>query len=596
MALVDRMKRFNGRLLLWQVCMVSLCWVSAAGSSGSVQVSAGVQHERMALGQNNTYTITLRNLSSVPPMDPPAVAGLVFGSNMSTSSRTSIVQGVQSAEISLSWTFQAEREGRFTIPARTLQVRGETIRIPAVELEVTEMPRELREQFFLSWEVPRGPYFVGQAIPATLQLYVRSGLNARLGSHPDGSSDQFIRTPFSGEPQQTEVRVDGRPYLRVDWETMITPIRSGTGSLPIGLVLVYNTGQFQRDFWGSRAVQDQIRLSTGAEEWVVRDLPRRDRPASFSGAVGQFDASASLSRRELEIGEPLTVTLKVSGEGNFERIQPPEFQSSDHWRTYPPRARMSEQDVPWKGTKTFEYILTPQSELATEVPSIAFSWFDPQNEAWREIIIDPEPVTVLPRPSVAEAAPSPGVATQVDNDRSTVTMPSIAMRLERRGNHGIPFGEPVFIAVNGLAGLVFAVALIAVIRRERHLRNPYLQARDQATRQARNIARQAVERARSKDAAGFYRLARQALRHFVGILDTQNRNAESLTGEDLRSIIEDQGFSTGQIGIFQRIFDRKDAVQFAGWQPTDDELAHDCDNFEQLLNEIVRQKRKEVPR
>jgi hypothetical protein len=562
----------------------------ATQAQTNISAEASLQNRSMALGQSNSYTITLRNTSNVPNMDPPKVPGLVFGSSSSTRSSTSIVNGVASRETSVSWTFQAERPGTYTIPARTLQIQGHNISVNAMQIVVSEMPTEMRNRFFLRWDLPDGPYYVGQAIPAKLQLYLRSGINARLGSHPDGSSDQFIRTEFAGDPRQNQVRVDGQIYTVVEWDSVITPIRSGTGDLPVNLVLVYETGQMQRDFFGSRPIQEQIRLVTESQSWEVRDIPRTDRPASFSGAVGQFDVEARLSERNVLVGDPITVTLEVSGVGNFERIRAPEFKSSDGWRIYPPRSQMREEEVPYRGVKTFEYILTPTSEQVDQVPSIAFSWFEAETAAWREIIMDPEPITVRREPSA-----SPGALAGTDSNEFGEMDPNsrlypLATSLGRSDSLQSVWHRPAFWALNGAFTVGFAFALIAMVRRERAARNPYLQVRSEAARKAKDLATAAIKAANTNNAMEFYTLARQSLRHFLAYLDPQTHNADSLTWDELEAILLKFEFDDSTLKNMQRLFERKDAVQFAGWKPETDELTSDRQQFEGLLNVIVTRK------
>lgn len=576
----------------WLLLFVAFFAAPFADAQTNVSAEASLQNRSMALGQTGSYTITLRNTSNIPNMAPPQVAGLVFGSNASTRSSTSIINGVSSVETSISWSFQAERPGTYTIPGRTLQIQGHRISVNPVQIEVSEMPAEMRNRFFLRWDVPEGPYYVGQAIPAKLQLYLSSGMNARLGSNPDGSSEQFVRTQITGDPQQRQVRVDGRVYTLVEWDSVITPIRSGTGDLPINLVLIYETGQVQRDFFGSRPVQDQVRLVTENESWVVKDLPRSDRPNSFSGAVGNFDVEARLSERDILAGDPITLTLEISGTGNFERIQAPDFASTDGWRIYPPRSQMQEEEVSYRGVKTFEYILTPNSEQVDHVPSMAFSWFNPETAAWREIIIDPEPVNVRRSPTATMpsslAVNNGQVFGDVDPDSRLYPLATSLGRASSLHNF---WQSPTFWALNGAFSVGFAIALIALVRRERAARNPYLQVRSQAARKARDMATAAIKDANNNDASGFYSQARQSLRHYLANLDPQSQNADSLTWDDLKAILVKFEFDEITLKKMQKLFERKDAVQFAGWKPNPEELTSDRKEFEDLLNEIVTRKK-----
>lgn len=579
------------RLFPWLLLFAfSLLPLSA---TANVVARASVEKPSMTQGQSNAYRITLQNAGQSFAISPPTVPGLRFAPNASSNTSVRSFNGQASTETTLSWAFQAEAVGRYVIPARDITVRGETIRINAVTVEVTEMSEAMRNRFFLRWFVPGDSFYVGQAIPATLQLYVRGDMQASLGSAPEGSSDQFLLAPFSGQPRQSQGQVEGQPFIMVEWDTVITPIRSGPGDLPASLVLVYETGGVRRDIFG-RAVQNQdhIRLTTDSTDWTILDLPRANRPPSFSGAVGQFEVTSKLSATEAEAGDPLTFTLEVAGEGSFDRIQAPEIPEIDGWRIYPPRTQMrEEEEEPTRGVKTFEYIFSPTRESVEELPPVAFSWFDPKQEVWEERVLGSDPVRIRPG-----SGPSPQPRTpQTDRPASDPPgKPGLFPLAQTPGNSGslsIPWKQPLFWIVNGGMTLLATVALFGVVRQQRSAQNPYLQLRSEATRKGRELATQAVKAAHRQDAPEFYLQATQSLRHFLAFLDPQSHNPESLTWNDLESILQKFSFDENSLAQAHTLFKRQDAVHFAGWKPGNDELAHDRQSFETVLNQIARRKR-----
>lgn len=578
---------FFRRLLCSWLLLTVLSMASAAANT--LGAGASVQRNSMALGQTNSYTLTLQNVSQASALPPPSVPGLTFAATASTSSRATIINGQSSSETSFSWNFQADRVGRFTIPAREFDIQGRRVRIEAVMVEVTEMPAEMRNRFFLRWFIPKGPLYVGQAIPATLQLYVRADAQASLGGNPEGSNDQFIRTPFHNQPRQSQGQIGGQTFIVVEWDTVVTPIRSGPGDLPVSLVLLYQTGEVRRDFFGNRPVQDQIRLTTEPADWNILDLPRANRPPSFSGAVGTFEVESRLSARDVKAGDPLTFTLEVRGEGNFERMQAPPVPEVEGWRIYPPRARMEEGDVPYRGVKTFEYIFTPIHETVSEVPPVAFSWFDPQRAAWEEVILGSDPVRI--RPGSGPSRQSPLV--RVEAPSAPAMAPSLLPMAKTPGRTAqleAPWRQPLFWVFNGGMGLLTAAAGIGIARQRKSDQNPYLQLRSDATRKGRDLAARAVQAAQQGAVDDFYLNATRSLRHFLAFLDPQTHNPESLTWNELEAILQKFSFEEASLTLTRTLFNRQDAVHFAGWSPTKAQLEQDREAFETLLNQIARRK------
>ena len=53
----------------------------------------------------------------------------------------------------------------------------------------------------------------------------------------------------------------------------------------------------------------------------MKPLPvERSRPPDFSGAVGQFKFTAEGNPNRVKIGDPVTMKMKVTGSGNFDRM------------------------------------------------------------------------------------------------------------------------------------------------------------------------------------------------------------------------------------------------------------------------------------
>ncbi|HLS27319.1 MAG TPA: BatD family protein [Opitutales bacterium] len=549
-------------------------FAGAASALGAISAEATVESAVMALGQTNTYTITLKNSSETPHWAPPEVSGLVFSRTPSTQSTMQFINGVSSRETRLSWRFQAERTGEFVIPGGFYQVAGESVEVADVKVEVRETPPELRYRFFLRWKTPEGPFYVGQAIPVSLQLYVRSGMKATLSSVPEGESEQFMLSGFSGNPRQTQRSVDGETYVVVEWDTVVTPIRAGKGSLPVRLGLRYETGQTERTFFGMQPIQEQMILTTENHEWTILDLPASGRPASFTGGVGDFTVQRSLARNELKAGEPVTLSIEISGKGNFPRIEAPRLESADGWRIHPPRLEMEENGSAFEGVKKFEYILIPTTEAVREAPAAAFGWFDPDEREWKQIDLPGEPVVVDGSGTVSQVA---RFERDADSEESDFRRLEIATSMGEKRSLRSPFEQPVFWVVNGGLTCLFAIVAVGVVRKKRIEADPAAWARAEALRKAGEFKEQALRAAREKNAENFYVFARSALRACFGFPEGQ-------TKEELEAKLADIPEEVAE-GI-RILITHNDAVAFAGWQPTDEDLQADKERFEKVLTEL----------
>ena len=92
--------------------------------------------------------------------------------------------------------------------------------------------------------------------------------------------------------------------------------------------------------------------------------------------------TTSVKPSMVESGDPITVTAKITGRGDFDRVTAPQITDPDGWRTYPPSAKFEgDDDVGISGTKTFEMAVIPQTKK-TASPALEWSYFDPIKEQY----------------------------------------------------------------------------------------------------------------------------------------------------------------------------------------------------------------------
>src|SRR5205823_13390231 len=76
------------------------------------------------------------------------------------------------------------------------------------------------------------------------------------------------------------------------------------------------------DPFGSFAERRDIKVKSEPVALQIKPLPPGAPPA-FSGAVGNFTIAAAADPKKVQIGDPITITAKISGRGNFDRVSTP---------------------------------------------------------------------------------------------------------------------------------------------------------------------------------------------------------------------------------------------------------------------------------
>jgi hypothetical protein len=119
----------------------------------------------------------------------------------------------------------------------------------------------------------------------------------------------------------------------------------------------------------------------------VKDLPQEGRPASFTGAVGQFDFAVNLSKVQLEAGESLVASVVAKGTGNLQLMQLPKLQVPNRLETYEPE-RVDNTNTTYSGIRGSiqdNYTIVPQYGGTYTLPSVEFSYFDPSSRSYKTI-------------------------------------------------------------------------------------------------------------------------------------------------------------------------------------------------------------------
>lgn len=293
-----------------------------------------------------------------------------------------------------SWTviyeFQvsALKNGDFELEAYQFEHAGRVFEVQPATIRVTgdadAFAERQRKMFFIEWSQLPDEIFVGQMVEAELNLYVSTEINQLQFDLPQLIGDDWQVRGLQQERERDQVRLPEGTYQRLRWPVVVSPLRSGTFDLSASLnvlALIPGSDPRRRDVWGMSMMGQRQRfsLTTPEKQITVLPIPRRGRPDSFNGAVGDFQISATADRSSVEIGEPVSIELKIAGRGNFDRMIAPEIPSSNGWRNFGSENNFAPDDeLEISGTQTFRTFFVPLSERAGPLNTPEFSYFNPQ--------------------------------------------------------------------------------------------------------------------------------------------------------------------------------------------------------------------------
>jgi hypothetical protein len=435
--------------------------LAAAASAAPPAVTAQLDRADIALGDSAQLTITVSG-GGDDAVAPPAVPGLEFVA-AGQSSQYQSINGVATSTSSVTYEVIPQRAGTFTIPALSRGSQPVVLHVqpgngrsrasagsnsgasslppPATGgLSAGETRPTQDGSAFVRLRLPRRELYVGETIPVDIQVGLRPGLEASLEGLPTLNGDAFTLNKLTPQPEQTQEVVAGKPYTVLTWHSALAAVKPGDFSLTVETPLtvrmrtvpqrrarmprgasddslfedVFNDSFFQSFFGGT--TEKQITLASEPDGIKVLALPTGGRPAGFAGAVGKFEVGSEISAAKTAAGDPLTLRLKVTGTGNFDRVNSTMLGEVGGWKTYKPTAKFEPADsAGYSGEKHFEQAVIPMQPGRQIVPGLAFSFFNPDTRQYETKLTAPLSVEVSTAPagSLATATASASNASPI---------------------------------------------------------------------------------------------------------------------------------------------------------------------------------------
>ena len=104
-------------------------------------------------------------------------------------------------------------------------------------------------------------------------------------------------------------------------------------------------------------------------EIQVKPLPAP--PADFTGLVGSFSMSSSLSKDSVGLGETTNLKIEISGKGNLREANLPDLKDLDYFKVYPskPEVKLDRSIQGLAGRKVFEDVALSDQFIDFLTPS-----------------------------------------------------------------------------------------------------------------------------------------------------------------------------------------------------------------------------------
>lgn len=441
-------KRRSTLILLTCLCLTARASNLAAQSP---ELIVEIEKQEIYEGESVLYRVTLNHVENptTPELDGFDAFHVTTLNEQSLDTRQiTIINGRRSEIVrrgrQYNYRLTPLKSGTFTLPAPTATIDGKVL--SGREIALTVRPPDEQDSVILEFSSDRSSVYPMQPFELTLTIAVKD--------LPGG--DLKDRDPLSVQPEPPVLNVawldDGQLPDGIEpnnsWRETLEPLisRQGNGFQVnnIGKSSVFSLFEnnatgfhptperttrkdangIDTGYWQYQFVRKLIPRKLGRYQFApvtlkgtfadgvedgqlvgrriyalarglditVKDVPLNGRPESYIGAVGSFEVKSELAPTSARVGDPMTLTLTLSGQGTLDDARPPAIAELPEveraFRTY------DATEESGANSRRFTYSLRPLSTDVTEFPAIPVSYFDVEAGKYVTSNTSPIPVTI----------------------------------------------------------------------------------------------------------------------------------------------------------------------------------------------------------
>jgi len=575
------------RSLAW---ILSGCLLLGSLPAGALEIDfqGSVDHTRS--GQADPIRLTLsiasdENISHLPSPKISLKDFYVEGPAVST--RIDMVNFQTTFTRELTYTLYPRRTGRLTIGRARLKFGSKVYETSPITVEIVKgsarrVPRssgrapqqqevDLEDDLFVLARADRQRAYVGQQITVDYELFYRRRLdNVGFKEIPTfagfWAKEVFVAQQLQPHREVVEgVAFNVAPLRRV----ALFPTSAGTHQvepLAISCDILQPRGRrgslfndiFSDPFFGRSA--QTVLVRSEALGFEVLPLPAGP-PPGFAGAVGRFSLDVQAQPTALPAGDPVTLRVEISGQGNLDAIQLPRIAGPPGIKVYDPKVEEEEriENGLCGGRRVYEYILIPEEGGRLEIPPVRFAYFDPEQASYQ--VLESEPIYIDSQGRAVPQEQGSYGLTRKDIQAVGKDVRYIKPDAEKLGGTMALYRSGMFWTLHGLLPLAF-LGMLFYQRHQQRLEGDVAYAR---RRRARSEAGRRLKQARQllleENGPEFHAEVQRAVLSFLA--DRLNLAAAGLTPETSARTLEESGVDEDLVAALRDLLVQCDFARFA---------------------------------
>ena len=571
---------------------------------------------RTTVSEGQTFQITFDVNAKAQDFRMPTLKGLthVGGPSTGYSNSMTIINGKMTQSVSNTFTIlvQADKEGTANVGAASCTVDGKTVSSKPFSIKVEkgnpntgnksqpggQQPRQEPAKtidantLFAKASINKSTLYQGEEAIIVYKIYTQVPLTQfqidklprNKGFWSEDLSEnmtqvkQYSETVGGRQYQVAEIR-RGALYAQESGTLTIAPLKTDVVAIIQTQTQRQRTGSIfdffiDDPFFNIPQQQAVVKsLTSNSMNVMVNSLP--EAPEGFGGGVGNFNISAKSDLKELHANEAFTYSVTVSGRGNLCLLETPIIDFPKGMEVYEPKVidNINKGDNGLSGSRTFEWIITPQTQGEYEIPAFDYVYFDPVTGQYVKKQCNPIAIKVS-KPLHTTTSKS-----DVEELNSDIHYIQKKENLKHKSEDG---ASPLFWTLL-LFPVVVAITVILVVRHRQNINEDEASMRLQrATKLAKKRLRNAERHLNDGNDEQFYEEIYKAL--WGGIADKFNIQQSLLSSETIRRHLDDKKVDEA---LKESILQTLNDVDFARFAPGDSSTKKQT-IFNEAMNTITK--------
>lgn len=400
----------------------------------TAQVKLSVLPSKTVVQLNETFQLqfVVEGTNEVDEFIPPAFRNFEQIGGFEKTTGVTWVNGSLTEYITFTVNLRAKVKGRLPIASAIVKANGKmvtssTLMIfvkPGLEQTTEEerpdyylLPNEnvkdkIARNLFIKATIDKSSCYVGEPILATFKLFTRLDSESKIVKRPslNGFSVVDMEQPESGN--FSKEMHNGKIYnCYLIRKVQLFPLQSGQLTIEpvevenlVRLIKARAKSTKETSTWldavmdkmkeaeieNAGTIEEKVVLKSDELKINVLDVPEKNKPENFNGAVGTFTMETSLLNNSIAANDNATLRIVIKGRGNLQMITAPVVNWPSGVDSFDAKLteNIDKQHAPISGTKTFDIPFSVAKAGTFIIPAVHFSYFDQTTKTYHTINSD----------------------------------------------------------------------------------------------------------------------------------------------------------------------------------------------------------------